>query len=138
MNPKPVGYRTHKIEFLMPHHAHTEYPNKHNHKGSVQHRFFVQLSYARHTAAKTPLKELSELVHYAEAYKIQNHVYSKGHCRTNSDLSKVTIYASQKDLKRIQQLIFELRHYIGVVTSRSQDGQYVFMNVSDVQDYVVD
>lgn len=139
MNVIPVGQKTHRIDFLMPHYAHTEYHGKHNHRGTVAHRFFVQLSYARQSKQQTPMKELADLITYAEAYPIENHVYAHGHSRTHTDNYKVSIYAPLFRCKRIEQLLFELRHFLGIITARPHgQKQHVLFNVSQIQDYLAD
>ena len=70
---KPIGEKTHKIEFTMPNHGRTEYHGKHNHEGKVPHRFLVELSYARESTKKTPMVELANLVYYAEVFPMENH-----------------------------------------------------------------
>ena len=140
MNVRPIGDKTHKIEFLMPHYAHTGYHNKHNHEGRVAHRFLVELSYARQSKEKTPLKELSEMINYAETYILENHVVSHGHSRTHSDLSKVALYVPLKHAKRVEELLYELRYTIGIVHAGERHGEkgHVIFNTSQIQDYLAD
>lgn len=137
---KPVGSHTHRIEFVMPHYAHTEYHGKHNHRGRVAHRFLVELSYAKESAKKTPLTELAQLISYAEVYAIENHTVSLGHSSTHVDQSKVVLYLPVKNAKRAQQLLFELRYHIGIIHTGEREGSkgHVFFNTSVVQDYVAE
>ena len=140
MNVRPIGDKTHRIEFLMPQYQHTGYDNKHNHKGVVGHRFLVELSYAKELKEMTPLKELSELIHYAEAYTIDNHVLSLGHARTYSNVTKVALYMSVKFAKKAEELIYRLRQTLGIIHSGQRHGEdgHVIFNTSQVQDYLVD
>ena len=133
----------HRIQFCLHNHYHTHYHGKHNHKGTVPHRFLVQLSYARQSTAKTPLspmKQLADLVHYAQAYKIEHNYYSQGQSTTNDEVSKIVLYVPLSHCKRVQQLLYELRYTIGIVTLGQRHGQkgYVFFNTSEVQDYLAE
>ena len=142
---KPVGYKIHRVEFVMPHYASTGYEGKHNHQGTVAHRFLVELSYAlerwkRNPSEKTPMTQLASLINYAEAYAIENHTVAKGHSKTHTDLSKVVLYVPLRHAKRVEELVWELRYHIGVVTTGERDGAkgHVFFNTSEVQDYLAE
>ena len=138
--PRPVGKKTRRIEFTMPKFKHTEYHGKHNHEGKVAHRFLVELSYARESEKKTPMKELADLIYYAEAYDMENHTYSAGHSKTNPEMSKVALYVRAEDAKRIEELLWKLRHHIGIyigAESKEEPNGFLFFNSIDVQDYVI-
>ena len=124
----------------MPHYAHTGYHGKHNHEGRVAHRFLVELSYARESHGSSPLKELASLINYAEVYSLENHVVSGGHSRTYTDLSKVCLFVPLKNAERVEELVYELRYTIGVISSGERQGErgHVFFTTSAVQDYLAD
>lgn len=142
MNIKPVGYKTRRIEFCMPKYAHTQYHGKHNHEGTVAHRFLVELSYARESTKETLMTKLAKHINYVEAYDMENHTYSQGHSRTHTGNSKVVMYINgpTENYKEVEELLFELRHHIGMIVSPARHGEksHVLFNVSEVQDYLVD
>lgn len=140
MTIRPVGKNTHVLEFLMPKYHKTEYHGHHNHEGTVAHRFLVELSYARESTKTTPMTELAKLIHYAEVHHIQNNVVSHGHSRTYTDISKVQLYLPEANVKKVMDLIYELRYHIGVITSGERYGQkgHVFFSSSATQDYIAD
>lgn len=140
MTVRPVGNRTHRVEFLMPAYAHTGYDGKHNHRGTVAHRFLVELSYARESTKTTPMTELAKLINYAEVYKVETHHAYVGHSRTYSDLSKIAIYVPMMHAKRVEELLFELRHYLGIITGGESHGEkgHIIFNTCEIQDYLAD
>ena len=136
---RPVGEKTHRIQFCMPKYGHTGYHGKHNHMGHVAHRFLVQLSYARQSTKKTPMVQLANLINYCEVYDIQNHTWSAAvGSRTHPQTSKVVLYVPLANCKRVEQLIYELRHYLSVIVGHTAHGEHVFFNTSEVQDYIAD
>ncbi len=134
---KPVGEKVHRVEFVMPYYAHTGYSGKHNHRGNVAHRFLVELSYARESDKDTQMDKLARMVNYAEVYPLENHTVIKEHSTTRTDLSKVVLYVSQKNMKNVMELVYELRDYLGVLTVGEREGVKgrVYFNTSEVVDY---
>lgn len=137
-HPRLVG-KTNRVQFCMPTYRHTDYNGKHNHRGTVAHRFLVQLSYARQSEKKTPMKELADLINYAQAYTIENHLVSSGHSLTNPEVSKIALYLHPSNCKRVQQLLYELRYTLGILPLGQRSGYqgHVLFNTIEVQDYLI-
>ena len=134
---EPIGNKTHAISFLMEERRPTHY-FKHNINYDNSHTFFTHLSYGRESNPdkKDLMVELSQMINYAESYPIEIFMHTHGHSIVRKQ-HKVIVYLPEHLCKRVEELIYQLRHVIGVIPTFRGFTDHVIFNSQEVQDWIV-